>query len=166
MARRIGLVTSVFNDETAEVITDRKGGCGGCEQSHGCRSCLSGAKVVSIVKNHVGAEPGDIVAIDITNKGLWTGALLFYIFPILFLIFGAITGEYFGRLWFLTETSTPIVSAMLGFGIGLSITILVSRSRFGNSFLRPKIARVVERTGSKSSDEMPSSKRTTGTPYR
>lgn len=164
MARRIGLVTAVLKDETAEVITDRKGGCGGCEQSHGCRSCLSGAKVVSTVKNPVGAEPGDVVVIDITNKGLWTGALLFYILPILFLIFGTIMGEYFGRLWFSTGTSTLIVSAMLGFGIGLSITILISRSRHGNLFLRPKIVHVVERMGNKSSDEMPTLKPTAGAP--
>ena len=32
MVRRIGLITNIFRDETAEVITDRKGGCGGCAQ--------------------------------------------------------------------------------------------------------------------------------------
>ena len=162
MARRIGLVTAVLKNETAEVITDRKGGCGGCEQSHGCRSCLSGAKLVSTVKNTVGAEPGDVVAIDITSKGLWTGALLFYVFPILFLIFGAIIGEKLGRTSFSTETTTPIILAMLGLGIGLLITILISRSRFGNSFFRPKIAHVVERIGNKNSGGMPMLKHTAG----
>ena len=161
MARRIGLVKSVFNDETAEVITDRKGGCGGCEQSHGCRSCLSGAKVASTVNNPVGAEPGDVVAIDITSKGLWSGALLFYVFPILFLIFGAIIGEDLGQVWSSTETSTTIISAILGLGIGLFITTLISRSRFGNSFLRPKITGIVERFGNKGSKEMPILKRKT-----
>ena len=108
MVRRIGLITNIFRDETAEVITDRKGGCGGCAQSHGCRSCLSGAKLVSTVQNPIGAAPGDVVTIDITNKGLWTGAVLFYIFPILCLILGAAIGDAYHQVWFFSGTSTPI----------------------------------------------------------
>ncbi len=153
MARRIGLVKAAFSNETAEVITDRKGGCGGCEQSHGCRSCLSGAKLVSTVQNPIGAVPGDVVTIDIKGKSLWTGALLFYIFPILCLILGAAIGGDLHQVWFLSEKSTPIISGMLGLAIGLSMTILISRSRFGNSFLRPKITNVVERFNNKSSKD-------------
>lgn len=160
MVRRIGLITNIFRDETAEVITDRKGGCGGCAQSHGCRSCLSGAKLVSTVQNPIGAAPGDVVTIDITNKGLWTGAVLFYIFPILCLILGAAIGDAYHQVWFFSGTSTPIILAILGLGIGLSITILFSRSQFGNSLLRPKITNIVENFNSEDSEDKPILKRT------
>ena len=161
MLRRIGLITDVFNDGTAEVITDRQGGCA---QSHGCRSCLSGAKLASTVQNPIGATPGDVVAIEITGKGLWTGALLFYVFPILCLILGAAVGGDLRQVWFLSEKSTPIIFGMLGLGIGLSMTILISRSRFGNSFFSPKITNIVEKFSSKDSENKPILKRTPDVP--
>ena len=158
MARRIGLVTAVKENGMAEVVTDRKGGCGGCEQSHGCRSCLSGAKLVSSVQNPIGAESGDVVTIDLAGKGLWSGALLFYVFPVLCLIAGAGIGTDLRQVWFLGETSTPVVLGILGLGIGLLITVLISRSALGDSLLRPRITHIMEKVAGQSSGEKTTSK--------
>ena len=153
MAQRIGLVTAISGADTAEVMTDRKGACGGCSQSDGCRSCLSGAKIVSSVQNPIGAQPGDVVAIDITRRGLWIGALLFYIWPVLCLLAGAGIGDGLLRARYAENTGMPIIFGFIGLGIGIGITFLISRSRFGNSVLRPRITRIVDHSGAMNSGE-------------
>ena len=93
MTKRIGLVNRSMENQLAEVITDRKGGCGGCQPVHGCRTCLSSAKLVSVVQNTANAVPGDVVAIEISSKGLWAGAVLFYLWPIVCLLAGAAAAQ-------------------------------------------------------------------------
>ena len=59
----------VKSSNYAQVVTDRKGACAGCQSSPGgCRSCLTGAKMESRVANPVGAEPGDLVKVHYEKK--------------------------------------------------------------------------------------------------
>ena len=62
MAEHIGIVIKKESDRYAQVVTDRKGACGGCQSTpHGCRSCLASAKMESRVANPLGAQAGDLV---------------------------------------------------------------------------------------------------------
>jgi len=95
MPERIGKIIHASPDHTAEVITDRKSACSGCQDTQGCRSCLSdsGNKMVSTVLNHANAGPGDVVVIHQKASTLWTGACLLYLLPIFGLIIGAAIGN-------------------------------------------------------------------------
>jgi positive regulator of sigma E activity len=137
------MVTRAVTEGTAEVVTDRSGACGGCDSARGCRSCLTSAKIVSTVQNPVGAKSGDVVTIDIASRGLWTGALLFYVFPVVCMLGGAAAGAHFGRLWFDGETGLSILFGLLGLAAGLLTTWLFSRSPSGNALLRPRISGIV-----------------------
>lgn len=146
MPKRIGLVNRSLENQLAEVITDRKGGCGGCQPEHGCRSCLSSAKLVSIVQNTANAVPGDVVAITISNKGLWTGALLFYLWPILCLLAGAAAGTALDGVWVFNSTSGPVALGITALCAGLYLTMRISKSAYGSTLLRPEITAIVEKS--------------------
>lgn len=100
MPMRIGLVHETVAGQMAQVITDRKGGCGGCQPSHGCRSCLASSKILSQVQNPISAQNGDLVEISMAQRALWCSAALFYLLPVLSMVIGAIVGnEAIGGTW-------------------------------------------------------------------
>jgi len=143
MAERIGLVIHTLDNNTAEVATDRRNACGGCEHTKGCRSCLTSAKMVSTVQNSVGARPGDLVVIHLTEAALWTGALLLYIIPILWLITGAFLGASFGNSWFGGESGAAIIFGLLGLALGFLMAFYISKSSGIRLKLIPQIVRIV-----------------------
>ena len=79
MAEHIGIVIKTESSNYAQVVTDRKGACGGCQASPGgCRSCLTGAKMESRMTNPIGAEPADLVKVHLSSTNLFTGAAILY----------------------------------------------------------------------------------------
>ena len=147
MAERTGMVLRSYEDGTAEVVTDRRNACGGCESSHGCRSCLTGAKMVAMVQNPVGAEQGDVVSIYLKESALRAGAVLLYIIPILWLMAGAFVGDGLGSNWRIGATGTAVLGGLAGLALGFMMALGISRSsRFGSGMV-PKITRVIERAG-------------------
>lgn len=143
MAEQFGLVIHTFDNNTAEVVTDRRNACGGCEHSKGCRSCLTSAKMVSTVQNTVEARVGDVVVIHLTEAALWTGALLLYIIPILWLITGAFLGASFGKTWFLGESGAALIFGLLGLAFGFLMAFYISKSSGVRLKLIPQIVRIV-----------------------
>lgn len=129
MAEHIGMVIKTESSNYAQVVTDRKGACGGCQSSPGgCRSCLTGAKMESRVANPVGAEPGDLVKVHLSSANLFTGAAILYLLPVLGLLLGAFSGLWASRAFGLTEISGSIGGALAGLGIGYAAVIILDRS--------------------------------------
>ncbi len=153
MAERNGLVLHTFDNGMAEVVTDRSNACGGCEHSHGCRSCLTSAKMVAMVKNPIGADQGDVVSIYLKESALWTGAVFLYIIPVLWLMAGAFIGASVGNEWQIGETGAAILVGLFGLTLGFMMTMAISKSASFGPKLVPQITRVIERaktTGVKS----------------
>jgi len=129
MAEHIGIVIKKESDRYAQVVTDRKGACGGCESTpHGCRSCLSSAKMESRVANPLGAEPGDVVKISLSSTNLYTGAAILYLLPILGLALGAFTGVWTSTIFDFTEMFGSIGGAATGLGAGIAAVVVLDRS--------------------------------------
>ena len=149
MAERIGIVLRTFDNGMAEVVTDRRNACGGCEKSHGCRSCLTSSKMVSMVRNPAGAGQGDVVSIYLKKSALWTGAVFLYIVPILWLMAGAFVGASFGRNWDMGESGAAILMGLLGLALGILLARIISKSSSFGSKIVPRIVRVVERANTK-----------------
>jgi sigma-E factor negative regulatory protein RseC len=149
MAERIGIVLRTFDNGTAEVVTDRRNACGGCEQSHGCRSCLTSAKMVSKVQNPASAGQGDVVSIYLKQSALWTGAAFLYIVPILWLMAGAFVGASLGRNWDMGETGAAILLGLLGLALGFLMARVISKSSSFGPKIVPRIVRVVEHAKTK-----------------
>ena len=149
MAERTGLVLHTFDNGMAEVVTDRKNACGGCEHSHGCRSCLTRAKMVAKVKNPIGADQGDVVSIYLEESAIWTGAVFLYIIPILWLLAGAFVGASVGSNWEMGETGAAILVGLFGLALGFMMTMAISKSASFGPKMTPQIVRVVEHAKTK-----------------
>jgi sigma-E factor negative regulatory protein RseC len=129
MAEHIGIVIKKESDLYAQVVTDRKGACGGCQSTpHGCRSCLTSAKMESRVANPLGAEPGDLVEVHLSSGNLFAGAVILYLLPILTLMLGAFVGVWASTMFGATETVGSIGGAVTGLIIGYIVVIGFDRS--------------------------------------
>lgn len=146
MTERIGVVVSVLDNHTAEVMTDKKSACGGCADTRSCKSCLSGGdKVIAVVRNEPHAGPGDLVVVEHTKGALWSSAALFYLLPVLGLMAGAFAGLAMAGGWGLDESDVAVLFSLAGLGAGLLAVFFVSRSVYAKDRLVPRIIRIAER---------------------
>ena len=146
MTIRYGMVVNVFDNQTAEVMTDKKSACGGCEDTRNCKSCLTaGEKVVAVVRNEPHANPGDLVAVEHTKGAMWSGAALFYVLPVIGLMVGAFTGGVLAGGWQMDESTGAVLFGLAGLAAGLLAVVLVSRTTYAGQRLVPRIVRIVER---------------------
>jgi sigma-E factor negative regulatory protein RseC len=129
MVDYIGIVIRKDSNRYAQVVTDRKGSCGGCQSTtHACLSCQASAKIESRVSNPLGAEPGDLVKVRLSTSGLLAGAAILYLLPVLGLLLGASTGVGVARGHGLSEMSASIGGAAAGLCIGYLAAIGLERS--------------------------------------
>lgn len=144
MADRIGLVVGNEIDGRARILIDRKGACDGCHTTgSGCRTCLSSAKMESLVINSVGARSGDIVQVSLKSGNLFAGAAVLYILPVLALIGGALIGsaEYAMLGW--DGTSATILGGGVGLAIGFGVVMGLDRCAWIRRHLAPRITAVL-----------------------
>lgn len=105
----------------AKVIHKRPTAChGDCDHcAGGCGSMAATEKIIVDAENLIGAKPGDNVVIEgESGKVAWAIALV-YVIPLVLFFVGYFLGQ---GLMFL-----PAVVGILGFAIGLTIAVLVSR---------------------------------------
>jgi positive regulator of sigma E activity len=146
MAERIGMVLNTFDDDTAEVITDKKSACGGCQDTRNCKSCLSGSnKIIAVVQNDACACPGDVVTIQHRTDALLGSAALFYGVPVIGLLVGAFIGGATAVGWGLDESVGAILSGAAGLVIAFAAVIAFTRTEYGRLRLVPRIVGVVQR---------------------
>ena len=144
MAEHIGIVIKTESGDYAQVVTDRKGACGGCQStSAGCRSCLASAKLESRVANPVSAKTGDLVKVHLSSSNLFTGAAILYLLPVLGLLLGAFTGVWASATFGLAEISGSIGGAIAGLGIGYAAVIVLDRSPSIRRRIMPTITTIV-----------------------
>lgn len=146
MPERIGKIIRVSANHTAEVVTDRGGACGGCQDTHGCRSCLSdsGSKMVSTVWNSAEAGQGDMVVIHQSASALWTGATLLFLVPIFGLIVGAAIGSNMAAGDGIDDSTWAVIVGFCGLALGFLITFFIARSPGGRERFMPRIIQVIE----------------------
>jgi sigma-E factor negative regulatory protein RseC len=144
MAEHIGIVIKTESRGFAQVVTDRKGACGGCQStSDRCSSCLAGAKMDSRVVNPIGAEPGDLVKVHLSSEKFFTGADILYLLPVLGLLIGAFTGAWVAITYGLTEIYGSISGALAGLGVGYAAVMAVDRSPRIRQQIIPTITAIV-----------------------
>ncbi|HSO18955.1 MAG TPA: SoxR reducing system RseC family protein [Desulfosarcina sp.] len=144
MAEHIGIVIKKESDKYAQVVTDRKGACGVCQSTpHGCRSCLSSAKMESRVANPLGAEPGDLVKIHLSSENLYLGAAILYLIPVIGLLIGAFIGAWVSLTYGLTGAVAIVGSAAAGLVIGFAVVMVLDRTAGIRRRIMPTITSVL-----------------------
>jgi sigma-E factor negative regulatory protein RseC len=144
MAEHMGIVIKTESVKYAQVVTDRKGACGGCQSSTGgCRGCLVSAKIESRVANPVRAGVGDLVKVHLSSANLFTATAILYLLPILGLMVGAFSGVWVSERFGLTEAFGSIGGAITGLVVGFITVIVLDRSPSIRRKIMPTITHIV-----------------------
>jgi sigma-E factor negative regulatory protein RseC len=144
MADHIGIVLKNESTRYALVVTDRKGACGGCQSTpHGCRSCLTSAKMESRAANPVGARPGDLVTVHLSSGNLYAGAAILYLLPVVGVLLGAFLGLWASALYGFGEAIGSIGGAAAGLCLGFAAVIVLDRTSIVRRRIMPTITGVV-----------------------
>jgi sigma-E factor negative regulatory protein RseC len=145
MADQIGIVLQTGPGGWAQVSTDRKGACAGCESHPSeCSGCLAGAqKMESRAANPVGARAGDLVKVHIDSKNIFTGAAILYLVPVLGLLIGVFTGAWAAQGFGWSAIFGGLMGTLTGLAAGFGVVIAIDRSAGIRRKMTPTITAVI-----------------------
>ena len=145
MPQKTGLVVKTSTDGWAEVITDKLDACAECTSSRSCHSDCKSTRVKTRVYNSAGALEGDTVVIFISPSSVLKSAAILYLIPVVFMLFGALTGSSVAARLGMEESGSALLFGLIGLAIGFLIVRTFSRRLKADSGLVPKIAEVIDR---------------------
>jgi sigma-E factor negative regulatory protein RseC len=125
-------------DGAALVEVARTSGCAACERAPRCESATlarlfgNGASTRLRLHDHLGVAPGDQVLVGVRNQTLVRASLVAYLLPVVTLVGSASAAE--------AAAASDLVSALagvLGLGIGLALTALVTGGTGARARFRP-----------------------------
>lgn len=133
--------------ETAEVETQRRSSCGGCEAKAGCGTSLIASvfgkrRSLIRVSNPIQAQPGEQVVIGLSEGPFLRAAMAVYLVPLLAMIGGAIVAEWLAIQSASTTTElASLIGGLLGLGAGLAWLYRFSRKQQGEGAYRAVVLR-------------------------
>ena len=150
-----GLVAAIMENGWAQVVSDRRDACGDCGASHSscCTSLGGSSKMVIKAMNNAGAGLGDLVAITLKSGTVVQSAAIFYLIPLLGLIFGAALGSTSDLGLPLSETASAMLFGFAGLVLGFLITAVITRWLSTKQAFTPVITRVIK-SGFRSPDTL------------
>jgi positive regulator of sigma E activity/YHS domain-containing protein len=146
MAEEEGLVASTGENGWAQVIAERRDACGDCGASHShcCASFGGSSKMVIKAMNRAGAGVGDLVSFSLKSGTVVQSAAIFYLIPLIGLIFGAAIGTTSSLGLPISETAGGILFSFAGLALGFLITALITRWLSAKQAFTPVITRVIK----------------------
>jgi len=145
MANTTGILIRNLPGSRADVVADRQGGCGSCSSASNCHSAHATKKLTTTVINRIGAEPGDIVAIDVGSGKLLGGLAVIYLLPVMGLLIGAIIGTHVKEIVSMSETGSALLFGGIGLALGLGLVFTISKALAANDVFTPIISRVIRK---------------------
>lgn len=116
-----GIVQKIIDDKYAEVCVTRQSACGdNCASCSGCSKPTY--KAVTVAKNPINAQVGDVVNLKSENATIIKGATYIYVLPlVLFFAFYALAN------FVTSDENIKNALAIGGFAFGVDFAILYSR---------------------------------------
>ena len=143
MATEQGIVLRT-DSETAWVKTTRSSACQGCTARNSCHTLSNSPDMEVKAINIAGAREGDRIVLRFETRSLLKATFLIYVFPIMFLVIGAIFGQMLGSR---ISSNPSAVSALLGFGFFLAalriMKVRANKMAAQNAY-QPKITKILE----------------------
>lgn len=140
MATEEGIVIEL-ESTTAWVKTTKSSACKGCASRDSCHAAGNEMKVEAI--NVAGAQVGDRVVLSFKTSSLLKATFLLYVFPILFMIFGAIIGQKIAPLFDMNASAFSAITAFLFFFISVLFIKSKANKLAKKNEYRPKIVRIL-----------------------
>jgi sigma-E factor negative regulatory protein RseC len=136
-----GIVIKTGSDR-AWVRTTKSVACSACASKNSCTAIGEDREVEAI--NSAGAQTGDRIVLSLKTSSILKVTFLLYVFPVLCMIIGAVTGQNIARHYNLDASA---VSAIFGF-LFLIPSFLFIRSRgkklAEKNRYKPKITRIIK----------------------
>jgi len=145
MANTTGIVIRTLPGSRAHVVADKQGGCGSCSSAKSCHTAHIPKKLTTTVINRIGAEPGDMVAIDVSTSRLLGGLAVIYLLPVFGLLIGAVIGANVKDIVSLSETGSVLLCGGIGLALGFGLVFTISKLLLANDAFTPEIRRVMQK---------------------
>jgi len=149
MIEENGIIVSV-DGEHAQVLTQRRSSCGGCNVSGACGTSLLdrllGRREVRLdALNRTDAKLGDEVVVGVPEEGVLIGSFVAYILPLAGLILGAIVGQTAADSLGVTQQLLSILGGLGGLVVGLGWVRRFGRSSRSDPRFQPVVIRQLRR---------------------
>jgi len=145
MANTTGILIRTLPGGRAHVVADKQGSCSSCSSAKSCHTAHAAKKLTTTVINRIGAEPGDIVAIDVSSGKLLGGLAVIYLLPVLGLLTGAVIGTNVKEIVSLSETGSVLLFGGIGLALGFGLVFTISKLLAANDAFTPVINRVIRK---------------------
>ena len=143
MTTKEGIVTKV-DITNAWVTTKVTKACKGCAALHVCTSFGDGKKIEVKAINTVSAKIGDRVVISLEGLTYLKISFLFYLFPVLSVILGAVIGESFSI--FIDNTASSAIFGFLFFLLAILIIKIIEKRLSKKNKYIPKITKILKQS--------------------
>jgi sigma-E factor negative regulatory protein RseC len=146
MIEEAAIVVKTEGDR-AIVATQRTTSCGGCSAKNSCGTPVlakvMGNRLTKVeVENPIKAELGDHVIIGLQETALLRVSLLFYIFPLILLFTGSVSGQWLAEQFSLQSTEPmSIACGLLGLFAGLFMVRKITKQSQHNKQYQAVILR-------------------------
>ena len=119
MIKEYGVVTQA-DKSSAWVKTTRTSACEGCSSRESCGG-HGGKEMTVVVKNTLSVEQGDQVVIGIQTGPMILLAFLLYVFPVIFLVAGALIGDFFAPFFSVNSSLGALITGGVGFALAFAL---------------------------------------------
>jgi sigma-E factor negative regulatory protein RseC len=113
MIEEYGIVVTIKSDQVAVVTCMKTSACKGCASEKLCSLGRDDGKRLVDVHNKLNAQVGDRVKIATSHNAFYKSSFLVYILPIIFLLIGAVLGDWLG-----TNVLKGVDPNLSGFALG------------------------------------------------
>jgi sigma-E factor negative regulatory protein RseC len=145
MATEIGIVTKISDPGMALVSTVRSGACESCTAKGMCHNLGGGNEAEVMAINSANARVGDRIVISFQTSSLMKAMFLLYIFPILWLLAGAVIGHNYSSFLGMNSSALSAIVGFLFFFIAVIFVKTRANQLAKKDTYQPRIIRVLER---------------------
>ena len=133
-----------LDSTTAWVTTTKTGACESCAAKSSCTAMGGGKEMEVEAINVAGAKVGQKVVISFETSPLLKATFLLYMFPILFLLAGALIGDKMAPYFNVDASALSVVTGFLLFGLAMLFVISKGNKMAKKDEYRPKIVRILK----------------------
>jgi sigma-E factor negative regulatory protein RseC len=126
--------------------------CASCSERNSCNTMSNSREREVEILNKTGAVIGDRVEVSMDSWALLKAAFLLYVFPILCMLIGAVTGDVIATHFHYTGSLPAVIMALLGLASALMVVKVRGNRLASQAAYRPQAIRVIEREAGQPGD--------------